>query len=1074
MTKEHKKLYKAGKNWVVATLATTTIALLGGMSAYTVHADTTTESNQIIHATSVNQTIQKGKSDNSVGLNYPVTTQNSGKIQSKQSIQSASVSQHTPNTVTTNTTTNSSNRFVTNNHGTANDSNNLLLTHKDANNSSLWYQPSTSGFEGDVERSGLGEVERKISDPVYPNVTVYYSFLHSWDKYEIQKYAHKTVTRSIYSKNPQTGVEGLDEYDQVNFNRWVAIDEKHNNRVVGLGPWVLSLDSSKSFSQYYIPQINGYTSYCNDKKTTVIGEERVSGNQLDEIYHITYVPNSSTVAKKTRTIVVHYPNREQPSTIIQNAELDGSGSDSWPEYIIPECDGYNSYVNGLKATSIPAQVVNANDDDIVINVTYQKITHKTITRTIRIHDINGSTFAISQTVSYIRYAISDAQGNIVSYTNWTAEGNGSWNEYTIPQHEGYKSQVNSNDAKIIPSQNVSPDDNSVFIDVTYKHESPTYSNHKTITRTIRIHDINGNILNTISQTVSYIRYAISDAQGNIVSYTNWTAEGNGSWNEYTIPQHEGYKSQVNSNDAKIIPSQNVSPDGKDVNISITYVKVGSDISNHNDSSLLDNEVPYDFTTLNNNENANYGHLDHYQLTENSQGQAQLVVSGWQATGSSNQNRYRYVIVYDDTLGREIARQKVAPVTRDDVQKVYPNVTNSLYSGFNTTIDIPNSAVLHTLRLISRYSSDPNSGEMDRIDYWYDPVAANMANNAYLDNLSSNGSTLTVSGWHATNKAANRPYHYIIAWDQRLGHEIARQEVTSVSRPDVAKTYPGIFNAINSGFKVGFTLTPEFFNDNIQFISRWTNDPNGNGSAVDYWFSALNRVNRACLDSVNLSSGRLQVAGWHATDLSQLEPNHYLIVFDNTTGQQVASEKVGLNDSVDVQRTFNDIHTANHSRFNYTFGSLNLIAGHNYSLVSRYSADANGNGNDGAHTDYWLNMGAFNQAAHNIDQCLVRGNELTVGGWMINDHAMSKPYAYVILLQNGHEIGRQRVLLSTRDDVARVYPRTYNSRLSGFNVHFTLPQYSLNGLQAVLRFTDDPAGNGNSADEWVGINPIRVY
>ena len=971
MTKEHKKLYKAGKNWVVATLATTTIALLGGMSAYTVHADTTTESNQIIHATSVNQTIQKGKSDNSVGLNYPVTTQNSGKIQSKQSIQSASVSQHTPNTVTTNTTTNSSNRFVTNNHGTANDSNNLLLTHKDANNSSLWYQPSTSGFEGDVERSGLGEVERKISDPVYPNVTVYYSFLHSWDKYEIQKYAHKTVTRSIYSKNPQTGVEGLDEYDQVNFNRWVAIDEKHNNRVVGLGPWVLSLDSSKSFSQYYIPQINGYTSYCNDKKTTVIGEERVSGNQLDEIYHITYVPNSSTVAKKTRTIVVHYPNREQPSTIIQNAELDGSGSDSWPEYIIPECDGYNSYVNGLKATSIPAQVVNANDDDIVINVTYQKITHKTITRTIRIHDINGSTFAISQ-------------------------------------------------------------------------------------------------------TVSYIRYAISDAQGNIVSYTNWTAEGNGSWNEYTIPQHEGYKSQVNSNDAKIIPSQNVSPDGKDVNISITYVKVGSDISNHNDSSLLDNEVPYDFTTLNNNENANYGHLDHYQLTENSQGQAQLVVSGWQATGSSNQNRYRYVIVYDDTLGREIARQKVAPVTRDDVQKVYPNVTNSLYSGFNTTIDIPNSAVLHTLRLISRYSSDPNSGEMDRIDYWYDPVAANMANNAYLDNLSSNGSTLTVSGWHATNKAANRPYHYIIAWDQRLGHEIARQEVTSVSRPDVAKTYPGIFNAINSGFKVGFTLTPEFFNDNIQFISRWTNDPNGNGSAVDYWFSALNRVNRACLDSVNLSSGRLQVAGWHATDLSQLEPNHYLIVFDNTTGQQVASEKVGLNDSVDVQRTFNDIHTANHSRFNYTFGSLNLIAGHNYSLVSRYSADANGNGNDGAHTDYWLNMGAFNQAAHNIDQCLVRGNELTVGGWMINDHAMSKPYAYVILLQNGHEIGRQRVLLSTRDDVARVYPRTYNSRLSGFNVHFTLPQYSLNGLQAVLRFTDDPAGNGNSADEWVGINPIRVY
>lgn len=41
MTKEHKKLYKAGKNWIVATLTATTITLLGGIGAYTVHADTT-------------------------------------------------------------------------------------------------------------------------------------------------------------------------------------------------------------------------------------------------------------------------------------------------------------------------------------------------------------------------------------------------------------------------------------------------------------------------------------------------------------------------------------------------------------------------------------------------------------------------------------------------------------------------------------------------------------------------------------------------------------------------------------------------------------------------------------------------------------------------------------------------------------------------------------------------------------------------------------------------------------------------------------------------------------------------
>ncbi|MHC3514592.1 hypothetical protein ACWAS6_10665 (plasmid) [Limosilactobacillus reuteri] len=61
---------------------------------------------------------------------------------------------------------------------------------------------------------------------------------------------------------------------------------------------------------------------------------------------------------------------------------------------------------------------------------------------------------------------------------------------------------------------------------------------------------------------------------------------------------------------------------------------------------------------------------------------------------------------------------------------------------------------------------------------------------------------------------------------------------------------------------------------------------------------MNRENRANLDSVTLSNGQVKVAGWHATDLSQLEPNHYLIVFDNTTGQQVASEKVDLQSSQD--------------------------------------------------------------------------------------------------------------------------------------------------------------------------------
>ncbi|MFR0546945.1 BspA family leucine-rich repeat surface protein, partial [Limosilactobacillus reuteri subsp. suis] len=491
------------------------------------------------------------------------------------------------------------------------------------------------------------------------------------------------------------------------------------------------------------------------------------------------------------------------------------------------------------------------------------------------------------------------------------------------------------------------------------------------------------------------------------------------------------------------------------------------------TTLANNEVPYDSTTISNNVNANYGYLDSYKLTENNQGQAQLIASGWHATGASNSDRYRYMIVFDNTLGHEIARQKLVPQVRSDVQRAYSNVDNSLYSGFNVTIDIPNSCINHSLRLVSRYSNDPNNGEGARVDYWFNPLALNEGNQAYLDGLSSNGNTLTVTGWHATNRAAGRPYHYIIAWDQNLGHEIARQKVNPVSRPDVANAYSTVANAVNSGFSVKFNLTPQFFNDNIQFISRWTDDAAGNGNAVDYWFKPINRANRSNLDSVTLSNGQLQVAGWHATDLSQLEPNHYLIVFDNTTGQQVASEKVGLQSSQDVKNVFGDIQTANHSRFNYAFGGLHLVSGHNYSLVSRYSADANGNGNDGAHTDSWLNMGTFQQSAYSIDHVALNRRHMTVQGWVANDNAMTRPYAYAILLQNGHEIGRQRLNLSERADVAKVYPQIYRSQYSGFNANFDLPTLSTAGLQLVLRFTDDPAGNGNSSDQWIKLNKFSL-
>ncbi|MBC9720156.1 MAG: BspA family leucine-rich repeat surface protein [Lactobacillus sp.] len=122
MTKEHKKLYKAGKNWIVATLTATTITLLGGIGAYTVHADTTIESSQDVQTTSVNQTNQVNNTNNSVTLNnnQPVAVQSSQTAQNDLSVQGNQTNQTVPSSATAAADTSNSDSLDPNIYGTVN------------------------------------------------------------------------------------------------------------------------------------------------------------------------------------------------------------------------------------------------------------------------------------------------------------------------------------------------------------------------------------------------------------------------------------------------------------------------------------------------------------------------------------------------------------------------------------------------------------------------------------------------------------------------------------------------------------------------------------------------------------------------------------------------------------------------------------------------------------------------------------------------------------------------------------------------------------------------------------------
>lgn len=526
-------------------------------------------------------------------------------------------------------------------------------------------------------------------------------------------------------------------------------------------------------------------------------------------------------------------------------------------------------------------------------------------------------------------------------------------------------------------------------------------------------------------------------------------------------------SNVNNASAAAVQTQTVNTKS-----AATKFNAAVDAQAQSSSAAVNNEVPVDTTTAN-NVYANDGHLDSYSVSQNDQGQTQLHVSGWQATGQSNNERYRWIVVYDQTAHNEVTRQKAEPQTRPDVQRAYPNTANSLNSGYDLSITIPTNVLSHTLNIVSRYSSDPVHGEGQHTDYWSAPITFDDGNHAWMDSLTGKGGEVTVSGWHAANAAAGMKYHYVIAFDQTEGHEIARQLVATSdeTRDDVAKAYPQVANADHSGFKASFTLNSQFANHNIQFISRWTNDPAGNGShTVDYWFNPIVKQNNGYMDSFNLSKGSLTVAGWHANDASIFEPNHFLIVYDNTAHRQVASAQVDTIASPDVAKVYPDTKTADQARFNYTFDNIHLQANHSYSLVSRYSDSTTGNGGAGSYTDYWYPAVTLDQSAYNIDTWKPGNNSMQITGWVANDQAEDYKYGYVILLDDQGELGRQRINFTERDDVASVYPGIYESDDSGFNV--TIPySHALSNddhLQVVLRFTNDPDGNGSqTADIWTG-------
>lgn len=561
------------------------------------------------------------------------------------------------------------------------------------------------------------------------------------------------------------------------------------------------------------------------------------------------------------------------------------------------------------------------------------------------------------------------------------------------------------------------------------------------------------VVNNVSALREYVSEALAAKDGQIINFgeaysngfpTNWAISTGG------VPEGTSTQSSIctlfTDDGIYVIGLRGIlGHENHAVAVKVPWALVNSQ---YKDLYSQHNTVPYTPTASDHHQhqggdtvtsNQNLGNLDSYQLTSNQSGQAVLHVSGWHAADASQTQQNSFLIVFDNTTHREVARQRINMGSRFDVEQAFPNVYNAGNSGFNQNIVIPNSSISHQLSLVARYS-DSSNGEGQNTDMWFNGLHFDTSNPGYLDTVKVNNGRIEITGWYASNLALGCAYHTIIVLDAQTNREIARTMTKKISRDDVARAYPMIANANQSGFDVSFDLNPAFVNDNLRVVSRWSASEDANSDYVDYWFNptklSIDRGNYAHMDSVTSNQNKVTVSGWNATNESFGRKYHYIIAFDKKTNREITRQLVQNVARPDVAKAFPNEVNAGRSGFTASFDLTPAMANDQITYISRWSADPAGN-ND--YADYWFDLvQKINRACLDKESYNAKQNTLNVAGWHANDASIYEPYHILILFDatTNKEITRQTAKQVDRPDVARAFGNTRTAGDAGFNNIFT--------------------------------------
>ena len=456
---------------------------------------------------------------------------------------------------------------------------------------------------------------------------------------------------------------------------------------------------------------------------------------------------------------------------------------------------------------------------------------------------------------------------------------------------------------------------------------------------------------------------------------------------------------------------------------------------------------------------NAGNLDGANMDKN----GNVIFGGWHATNQYQEGMHHFVIILDGGNNHdELYRHEVTTVERPDIDKAYTKAPIAGRGGFTIAVPADRLNGANSLRLVSRYTSDAAGNPAGGSDYWF-PVVTTKA--GWLDQFKVDGNQITVSGWHVDDQAASKTEHTVILWDKTKGREVARTIVNNVASADLPKAgYAMVANSTLARFTANFTITPAMMGDEFTIISRYNKPGQQDSEYSDLRLGGLKlnqNGNAGYLDnfSVDKANKKINIAGWHADDMSAAEPEHIVILFDTTTGREVERQTVATTNSSDVARAYGNINNAGKSRFNVQFALTPALLNHQLEVISRYSVAGKEN-ND--YSDYWFTNNQLNLATNKqgwLDNFVLDkpNNMVVVSGWNADDASALMPNHFIILFDKttNKELGHKIVTNAASPDVAASYAGgIVNSNRARFSTSFKItPEMVGHQLMVISRYSD---------------------